>query len=404
MHERLRSPRLVADLLLFSVLETDASLLDVVPGFGFAHQVSVVLARGPISCWELDSNLADAAIARVALLSGLDFTSGEERNGRIRLACRGVQHELSVSVRALSGHLALELRRPRVISRKLRPGVHKPEFVGDYVLRNELGRGALGTVYRAEHRLLGRPAAIKIWSLPDTALARANAALFREARAAAATKHPGVVEVHDLLVLDDGRAAVIMELLEGETLTMRLHRERSFAPLTAVKLARRVAEVLEATSARGIVHRDIKPENIFLLADGRLKLLDFGAALHEQGNERAGTLGTPWYMAPEQAYGGAPDRRSDIYSLGCVLFELISGQCPFDDTDPDAVMRMHRDLPVPLLSSRHGPIPEALQRTVSRALEKTPERRQQSASELLLELQQIEEALTRPGFRRWLPP
>jgi serine/threonine protein kinase len=162
--------------------------------------------------------------------------------------------------------------------------------------------------------------------------------------------------------------------------------------------------VLVATEAHGIVHRDLKPENVFLLRDGRLKVLDFGAAARAAGDERPGTLGTPWYMAPEQAQGGRADARGDVYSFGCVLYEMLTSLPPFDSPDPDAVMRMHREDPVQLPISPYGPIPEPLEQLLLRALDKQPAHRQQSAVELLRELTVLGGALERPGFRKWLPP
>ena len=161
--------------------------------------------------------------------------------------------------------------------------------------------------------------------------------------------------------------------------------------------------MLDATHSAGIVHRDLKPENVFLLPDGRVKVLDFGAALSSaRPDEKAGTLGTPWYMAPEQAYGNPPDRRSDLYSLGCVLFEMLTGNCPYDASDPRAVIAKHIEEPMPTPESPLGPLPEALERTVMRALAKYPEQRHQDARELARELDAVLAAMARPGWRRWL--
>jgi serine/threonine protein kinase len=398
-------PRLMADLLLFSLLESDAELLELAPVHDERHMVSLTLSRGPLGCLELNSDLADAVAARLALIAGLDFTSGEDRHGRIALELGGKSREVHVSLRARGGHLSVELRRPGTMRAYQRTSsLEKPASVADYVLLDELGRGALGVVYRAKHRLLGREAAVKIWSLPNTSLGRANAALLREARAAAATRHPGVVEVYDVLHLEDGRVAMVMELLHGETLAARIMRVNALTPGEALDVAVRVVEVMEATQAHGIVHRDIKPDNVFLTLDGRVKVLDFGAAMHEaHGDERPGTLGTPWYMAPEQAEGGKPDRRGDIYSFGCVLYEMLTGRCPFDHQDPRIVILRHREDPVPVPASPYGALPEALERTIQRALDKRPEGRQQSAAELLAELRAVMFAMQRPGFRKWLP-
>jgi eukaryotic-like serine/threonine-protein kinase len=132
-------------------------------------------------------------------------------------------------------------------------------------------------------------------------------------------------------------------------------------------------------------------------------VLDFGAAARAAGDDRPGTLGTPWYMAPEQGEGGRADPRGDVYSFGCVLYEMLTGVPPFDAPDAETVMRMHKHDPVALPVSPHGPIPQPLEYLLLRALDKQPAHRQQSAIELLRELSVLSEALERPGFRKWLP-
>jgi serine/threonine-protein kinase len=196
---------------------------------------------------------------------------------------------------------------------------------------------------------------------------------------------------------------MVMELLEGETLASRIARVGALDPGESVRIARSIADVLEATHAAGIIHRDLKPENVFILPDTRIKVLDFGAALSDtKPNEKAGTLGTPWYMAPEQAMGNPPDRRSDIYSLGCVLFEMLTGNCPFDATDGRVVMAKHIEDPVPTPESPSGPLPEGLERTVMRMLSKQPDQRHQNAAELLRDLNLAGNTMARPGWRKWL--
>lgn len=400
------SPTAVADALLYAVIRTHAEAIQVAPARGGAHVVTLEFPRGLVNCLELKAGLGDAVVARLALLAQLDFTARDERFANFSIELEGKRHPVTLSIRSGKGHLEAYLRRamPTVASDTQRYGTHStPQSIGDYKILEELGRGALGVVYRAEHRLLKKVAAIKLWSLPNTQTSKANAALLREARAAAATRHPGVVDVYDILRLPDGRIAMVMELLDGETLSSRISRVGALEPNDAVQIARAIADVLDATHSAGIVHRDLKPENVFLLPDGRVKVLDFGAALSSaRPDEKAGTLGTPWYMAPEQAYGNPPDRRSDLYSLGCVLFEMLTGQCPYDATDPRAVIAKHIEEPVPTPESPLGPLPEALERTVMRALAKYPEQRHQDAREFARELDAVLAAMARPGWRRWL--
>ena len=401
------SPTAVADALLYAVIRTDADAIHLTPSRGGSHAVTLEVPRGLVTCLDLKSALADAVVARLALIGQLDFTASDERFANFNVQLDGKEHAFTLSVRSGQGHLEAYLRRAMVTVSANDNGranvAATPEAIGDYEILEELGRGALGVVYRAEHRLLKKPVAIKLWSLPNTQTSKANAALLREARAAAATRHPGVVDVYDILRLPDGRIAMVMELLEGETLSERIGRVNALEPSEAVVIARQIADVLDATHGAGIVHRDLKPDNVFLLPDGRLKVLDFGAALSAaRPEEKAGTLGTPWYMAPEQAYGNPPDRRSDIYSLGCVLFEMLSGRCPYDASDPRAVIAKHIEEPVPTPESPDGPLSEALERTIMRAMAKYPEQRQQDAKELVRELDAVLAAMTRPGWRRWL--
>jgi serine/threonine protein kinase len=400
------TPTAVSDALLLALVRTDAEALQLTPARGEMHVAVLEFARGSVVCLELDSAVADAVIARFALMASLDFTARDERYGAFQVRCEGSLHHLSLSIRPGDGHLGVYVRRvvaQTAIAVRSTASAKTPETIGDYRIIEELGRGALGVVLRAEHRLLKKPAAIKLWSLPNTQTAKANAALLREARAASATRHPGVVDVYDILRLPDGRIAMVMELLEGESLGAKIARVGAFDPAEAVRVARSIAEVLEATHAAGIIHRDLKPENVFLLPDGRIKVLDFGAALSDsKPNEKAGTLGTPWYMAPEQAMGNPPDRRSDVYSLGCVLFEMITGNCPFDATDGRVVMAKHIEDPVPTPESPSGPLPDGLERAVMRSLAKHPDQRQQSAAELARELAQAGVTMTRPGWRKWL--
>lgn len=400
------SPSAIADALLFSVVRTQAEALQIAPTRGGVHVVTLDHPRGMVTCLELKSLQADAVVARLALIGGLDFTARDERFANLEVELDGKRHPVTLSIRSGQGHLEAYIRRamPQAVSETRRYGVQTPpEWIGDYRILDELGRGALGVVYRAEHRLLKKTAAIKLWSLPNTQTAKANAALLREARAAAATRHGGVVDVYDILRLPDGRIAMVMELLEGETLSARIARTGALEPTECIQIARAIADVLAATHNAGIVHRDLKPENVFLLPDGRVKVLDFGAALSAtRPDEKAGTLGTPWYMAPEQAMGNPPDRRSDLYSLGCVLFEMLTGNCPYDAPDPRAVIAKHIEEPIPTPESPLGPLPEALERSVMRALAKYPEQRPQDAREFAAELDAILAALARPGWRRWL--
>ena len=217
-------------------------------------------------------------------------------------------------------------------------------LLGPYQILSPLGSGGMGEVYRAKDSRLGREVAIKV--LPER-FAQDKEALGRferEARALAAISHPNILTIYDFGVQEE-LTYVVMELLEGETLRSRIER----GPLSwnkAVEIALEVAEGLTTAHARGVIHRDLKPENIFITNDGWVKILDFGLAridaplsVEDQdklstkwvGETRPGTImGTIPYMSPEQVRGSLIDARSDIFSFGCVLYEMVTGHCPFN--------------------------------------------------------------------------
>jgi serine/threonine protein kinase/TolB-like protein/Tfp pilus assembly protein PilF len=280
--------------------------------------------------------------------------------------------------------------------------------LGHYRIEALLGAGGMGEVYRARDARLDRNVAIKVLprhlsSHPD-ALARFE----REAKAIAALPHPNILAIHDF-GREGGVTYAVTELLEGETLRQRI-RPVATAGLAgvgwreAVKIAASVAEGLVAAHARGIIHRDIKPENIFLTAEGVVKVLDFGIArvkkavvsnaqtLISQGasETKPGTLmGTIGYMSPEQVRGDNADAPSDIFSLGCVLVEMLIGERPFArDSAAETMAAILRDEP-PSLDCDHLEIPPELEKIIHRCLAKMPEERFQSARDLALDLRSL---------------
>jgi serine/threonine protein kinase len=217
----------------------------------------------------------------------------------------------------------------------LAPGVR----LGAYEIISPLGAGGMGEVYRARDPRLHRDVAVKILRGDCPASAETRARFEREAHAVAALSHPNILAIHDI-GSDNNQLYIVTELLEGETLRARLER----GPLPwrkAVEIAAAIADGLAATHIKGIIHRDLKPANIFLTRDGRVKVLDFGiaklrdAAEPEQldttisQNAPGRMLGTVAYMAPEQAAGKTVDARSDLFALGCVLYEMVGGRRPF---------------------------------------------------------------------------
>src|SRR5215470_2396024 len=241
----------------------------------------------------------------------------------------------------------------------------------------------MGTVFLAEHVLIGRRAAIKVLRPERTAKRGAVDRFFNEARATTAIADPGIVQVFDFGVTADHVAYIVMELLEGEQLKRRLRRLGVLSPADALRITRQTAGSLGAAHAAGIVHRDLKPENLYMIRDPeapggeRPKILDFGIAkLGDEVPDRIRTrtgavLGTPVYMSPEQCHGaGRVDHRADIYSLGCVLFHLLTGRPPFDLPGVGALISAHLREPAPAPSSRVPQLPRGIDELVLRCLAK----------------------------------
>jgi eukaryotic-like serine/threonine-protein kinase len=273
--------------------------------------------------------------------------------------------------------------------------------LGRYEIVAPLGAGGMGEVYRARDARLGRQVAIKV--LPDRfAEDPARLARFeREARAVAALSHPNIVAIHDY-VTEQGVSFAVIELLEGETLRCRIAR----APLewrAALEAGTAIADGLAAAHAKGIVHRDLKPDNLFVTADGRVKILDFGLArveikpsedLETRTDAPAQTapgvvMGTVGYMSPEQLRGHTVDARSDIFSLGCVLYEMVAGRRPFQrKTAADTSAAILHDAPHDF-AALGIKVPADVERVIRHCLEKDRDRRLPSARELAAALRAL---------------
>jgi Tol biopolymer transport system component len=269
--------------------------------------------------------------------------------------------------------------------------------VGPYEVTGWLGAGGMGEVYRAVDTRLGREVAIKII---HEALASDHSRVLRferEARAAGQLNHPNILAVHDAGTCDR-TPYIVSELLEGETLSGHVP-DTALPPRRAIECARQIADGLAAAHARGIVHRDLKPDNLFVTTDGRVKILDFGIAKLIEGDDepdRAGVtqtgsiVGTAAYMSPEQVRGEAVDERSDIFSLGVILHEMLAGAAAFArETTAETMAAVLREAP-------HGELPHTLppglERIVARCLEKTRDARFQSARDLAFALEGLTSA------------
>ena len=282
--------------------------------------------------------------------------------------------------------------------------------LGHYEVLSPLGAGGMGEVFRARDPRLGRDVAVKVIAFDAAAQPDRLRRFEQEARAVAALNHPSILSVFDVGATERGMPYVVFELLEGETLRRRMDGQ----PLPLRKSADwavQVARALGAAHERGIVHRDIKPENVFVTRDGHVKVLDFGLAKLVKGERALGgpeeptlsgltepgvVVGTAAYMSPEQVRGTQADARSDIFSLGAVLYEMVTGRRAFSAETAAETMSAILKLDPPPLSSDAGPLPAELERIVRRCLEKRPEERFQSARDLAFALESLSSSGTSP--------
>jgi serine/threonine-protein kinase len=287
--------------------------------------------------------------------------------------------------------------------------VAKEREMGSYQLGQLLGRGGMGEVYKATHRMLARPAAIKLIH-PEVLAARdrksaglAVARFKREADAAAKLRSPHTVELYDFGQAEDGTLYFVMELLEGMDLETLVRQEGPLPEKRVIHILRQVCESLEEAHASGLVHRDIKPANIHVgrvgLRHDFVKVLDFGlvkSVTSPPGEDSMATAagltpGTPAYMAPEMALGEKVDGRADIYALGCVAYFVISGQLVFEATNGLQLIAKHlQDVPAPPSSRTELDVSPEFERVVLACLAKRPEDRPQTAAELDRMLAEVE--------------
>ncbi len=283
--------------------------------------------------------------------------------------------------------------------------------LGPYEIVAPLGAGGMGEVYRARDTRLGRDVAIKVLPVEFAGDPDRLRRFEQEARAIAALNHPHILAIHDIGT-HQGAPYIVTELLDGDSLRDRLHGA-ALPASKAVEIAVQIAQGLAAAHEKGIVHRDLKPGNVFVTKDGHVKILDFGlaklahadatpdpyarTASGEPSTESGAVLGTMGYMSPEQLRGQPADARSDIFSFGCVLYEMLSGKAPFlKRTGPETASAILTEDPAPLSASGR-PVAPGLQEIVSRCLEKRAEERFSSAHDLALALRAVAGGVEAPG-------
>ncbi len=273
------------------------------------------------------------------------------------------------------------------------------QFAGEYKMLRRIGAGGFGAVYEAEHPILKRKAAVKVLHQSRTLDESAVRRFISEAQTATQLRHRHIVDIFSFGKLPGGQHFYVMDLLDGAPLDRYLAEQKRLTPEVALPLLRPVAEALDALHARGIVHRDVKPPNIFLAweSSGEVipKLLDFGlvkllsdAEVHTASGV---PMGTPYYMSPEQCRGEKIDARADVYSLGVICHELLSGRPPFSGDTPAAVLVAHLVQPPPRLSEATS-LPAALDEPILHMLAKDSAARPPSAGAAIAEFEQVARA------------
>jgi len=326
-----------------------------------------------------------------------------ERAKFVERACGaepGVRAEVE---RLLAAQDSRTLESPLAGGRDSAPELTAGERVGHFRIESKLGQGGMGDVYRAWDEVLMRPVAVKVLANGRFDEPAAKQRFLHEARAVSALNHPGIVAVHETGAVD-GIDFLVLELLEGETLDRHIPAG-GVALRRALDYAVQIAGALAAAHGAGIIHRDLKPANIMVTAGGQVKLLDFGLARRLKTGDGAGStitregaiMGTPSYMSPEQAEGKPADARSDVFSFGCLLYELVSGRRPFaGDSQISILAAVLKTEPAPLGAG----IPAELVKLIGRCLQKDPDRRFQSMADVHLELEEFKDEIENKGKRR----
>ncbi len=290
------------------------------------------------------------------------------------------------------------------------PRTLEGQVLGKYRILEPLGRGGMAQVYRAYHPQLERYVAVKVLRTDLVEQEEFLARFQREARAVGGLRHPNVVQVFDFDVQDD-LYYMVMELLEGDTLKARLNAYRAHGQVIPlgemVRIMQDVLRGLGYAHQAGIIHRDVKPANILLTRQGEAVVTDFGIAQIVGGTNytmSGALMGTLHYMAPEQGMGQKVDERSDLYSLGVVLYEMLAGHPPFDADTPLAILLKHLNDPLPLPRAPEMTIPQPFERVVLKALEKQPDDRYQSAQAMADAITRAVQQCIDPGMEAIVPP
>jgi len=346
--------------------------------------------------------MRDPAILQQIFQEALHRT-GDERTAYLNATCAGDPELLEEVESLLATATATETLTGQGDGGSPSPFALPDPGGGRYEIQRLIGRGGMGQVYLAHDRQLDRTVAIKAIRPSLASKPEFVHRLATEARLAASVDHPFICKVHELIQRDDGQVFFVMEYVEGQTLRTIL-KKGPLDLLTAVRLARELAEALRFAHERGLVHRDIKPGNVMVTSHGHVKVMDFGIAKTDRPEEPSAAtrpgqiLGTPAYMSPEQAAGAPVDHRSDIFSFGMVFYECLTGDLPFEslsttDYRHQAAVAAPRPLP--------KRVPRRVRKLVGRCLEKTPEKRYVSLEPVQSELGTVLSVLSATNLSLW---
>jgi eukaryotic-like serine/threonine-protein kinase len=271
---------------------------------------------------------------------------------------------------------------------------------GRYDLRDPLGGGGMAEVFLAHDEVLERDLAVKILREEYASDEGFVERFRREAQSAASLNHPNIVTIYDWGRSEDGGCYMVMEYAPGGTLKDRILEDGALPPRTAAEITSQIAGALKVAHECGVVHRDVKPQNVLLTASGDVKVADFGiaqAAFSASFSQTSLVLGTPSYMSPEQALGEPPDPRSDLYSLGVVLYEMLTGEVPYEADTPVTIAMKHVIEPPRAPREANPDVPEGISILTQKLLAKDPAARYESAAQLIEDLRRVRDGLP-PDF------
>ncbi len=404
----------VADVVVLAAVKHRARMVQIGPISANSYSVVFYRQGQAVASAFLPGRMGQVVVERFRFLAELDPVEETPQSASFRVSAGPDRVQLFLRTQGSRATTSAEIWflygtddadaavAPFTATSRMRPG----DMIGPLRILRQLGAGGMGVVYRAHHVLLDRPCAVKIMRRESMNDQLSMDRFFREARLGAMTEHEGTVSIMDVGTLPDGRPYIVMELIEGSSMEKIVTDGGALMPLRAVALARDIALSLSELHDRGVVHCDVTPGNIFVSGEApseRIKICDFGSARarEDQDDDADIVFGTPFYMAPEQIRGHRCDGRTDLYALGVLLHELISGKVPFDGDSAVAIAKRHlTDMP-PMLISPYGALPPGLATIVARLLQKDAADRYQTAQALVADLERVLAGGRRTTVRLW---